>query len=71
MEFKRFEYKVENSVYYVYVINNGDYYEYWLQNSIYGVMSLIFAMKEYDLSLVENNLLDYIENYKEKYEDEE
>lgn len=71
MEFKRFEYKVENSVYYVYVINNGDYYEYWLQNKDYGIMSLIFGLKDYDLSIVEEQLLEHIQQYKEEYEDEE
>lgn len=69
--FKRFEYKVENDTYYVYVIKEDKYYEYWLQNKRYGVMSLMFGIKDYDLSIIENNLLDYINDYKEEYENEE
>ena len=68
--FKRFEYKVENDTYYVYVIKEDKYYEYWLQNKDYGVMSLMFGVQNYyDLSIIEEQLLEYIQDYKEEYED--
>lgn len=70
MEFKRFDYEIKNKgTYYVYAIKNNDVWEYWLQNSDYGVMLLIHGIYEYDMTLVEKNLSEYIETYEEYIED--
>ena len=68
--FKRFDYKVVNENYIVYVIENNGMYEYWLQNEDYGVMYLLFSVEEFDLGLVEHNLLDNIKMYKKLFETE-
>lgn len=53
-------------------------YEAWLYNKDYGVKDLMFGVpmdentkseREF-LTLVLNNIQDYIDGYKEKYEDE-
>ena len=65
MEFKRFEYDIKGNIYYVYVIKNEDVWEYWLQDKDYGVMLLMYGINEYNLEILENNIEEYVENYKD------
>lgn len=51
-------------------------YEIYLQNEKYGVIDLMFGLLKCEIKdvkkmeeIIKNNLLDYIETYKEEYED--
>ena len=71
---KKYQYKE----YVVYVKETKSCYEYYLQQEQYGVLTLMFGLpKNRDLENdIENNIIvvyhnieDYIETYKEDYED--
>ena len=64
MEFKSFTYDLKGNIYYVFIIKRDNIWEYWLNDKDYGVMLLMFALNEYNLEILENNLEDYVENYK-------
>ena len=66
---KKYSYKN----YVVYIKETNISYEYYLQNEEYGVISLMFGIPKSDIKDIENiilaNIEDYIETYKEEYED--
>ena len=61
--------------YVVYVKEVLDSYEFYLQKESYGVIDLMFGVMKEDYSLkeienlIESNIEDYIEIYKQDYED--
>ena len=54
---------------------DGETYEAWLYNNAYGVKDLMFGCPveqqsfDYFLDMVENSAPEYIETYKDQYED--
>ena len=69
---KQFIYK-KNINYVIYVKDTISTYEFYLQNEDYGVISLMFGIPKCDIKDMKNiiltNIEDYIETYKEQYED--
>ena len=69
---KKFEY----GDYLIYIKDCGSHYESYIQHIEYGVMVLMWGidkaknmtLEEY-IEIVSNNLEEYIESYKEDYED--
>lgn len=61
--------------YVVYVKEVLESYEFYLQKESYGVIDLMFGVMKEDYSLkemedlIESNIEDYIEIYKQDYED--
>ncbi len=68
---KKFSYKE----YVVYIKEVLESYECYLQKECYGVIDLMFGVMKEDYSvkefedLIEANIEDYIETYKQDYED--
>lgn len=73
---KKFEYNVNNDIYFIYIVETKYGYGCYLQNSRYGVMSLMFGLPkeqntlEETIEIVRNSLGDEIATYKELYEEE-
>lgn len=69
----RKKYKYKDYVVYVKWNFKNLCYEFYLQNEEYGVISLMFGIPKSDIKDIENiilaNIEDYIETYKEEYED--
>lgn len=63
---KKYQYKE----YVVYVKETKSCYEYYLQDEQYGVISLMFGLLKSDIEdmeeIIESNIEDYIESYKEE-----
>lgn len=68
---KKYSYKD----YVVYIKEVLESYEFYLQKESYGVIDLMFGVMKEDYSLkemedlIESNIEDYIEIYKQDYED--
>lgn len=62
--------------YLIYIKDCGSHYESYIQNKEYGILQLMWGidiaknipLEEY-IEMVNNNLMEYIESYKEDYED--
>ena len=69
----RKKYKYKDYVVYVKWNFKDLCYEFYLQNENYGIISLMFGIPKCDIKdmeeIIKNNLLDYIEIYKQDYED--
>lgn len=67
------KYKYKEYVVYVKWNFKNLCYEFYLQNENYGIISLMFGIPKCDIKdmeeIIKNNLLDYIEIYKQDYED--
>lgn len=77
-EYKKAKVKIERyvvGVFNVDIVDDGETYEAWLSHSGYGVSSLMFGVsksdmvngKEQFLSMVDNNICDYISAYHDEY----
>ena len=65
MEFKSFTYDLKGNTYYIFAIKRDNMWEYWLNDKDYGVMLLMYATNDYNLEMLEINLEDYVEIYKD------
>lgn len=65
----------EHDNYLIYLIDENDSYGFYMQNVSYGIISLIFGFKKAEntlkdtINMVESNLDNYIQIYKNLYED--
>ncbi len=66
---KKYEVKVVDDIYYVYVMEYDSYYEFYLQRYSYDTIKLMVGMLKNKYSyesmlwLVKENLIDYIHQY--------
>lgn len=68
---KKYEVKVVDDIYYVYVVEHDSYYEFYLQRYSYGTIRLMVGILknkysyESMLKMVKEDLIDYIHQYRD------
>lgn len=72
---KYVEIKILHQTYIVEVYEEEDYTEFWLYNKAYGIKSQMFGIQQINLTeeeileYIDSSLIEYIQIYKEEYED--